>query len=153
MTFTAQLRPEQAIAVGAMLGHDDGILVAPPSEGKTVMACAIIAERATSTLVLLDRKTLAEREPIILQGGRRRGTRPRRLGHGTGGADAVRVGSAHWGFATFVVSSSLGSLAWQDAASSGPRPTRQVSVRLKRDTHLVYWRGRRTRVPAASEGR
>ena len=60
VTLNAELRPEQATAVGAILAHDDGILVAPPSEGKTVMACAIIAERATSTLVLLDRKTLAE---------------------------------------------------------------------------------------------
>jgi superfamily II DNA or RNA helicase len=58
--FTAELTTRQSAGVSAMLAHDDGMLVAPPGSGKTVMACAMSAERATSTLVLVDRKALAE---------------------------------------------------------------------------------------------
>lgn len=57
---TFELMPQQRAAVKSAIPHDLGLLVAPPGSGKTVMACAVIAERPVPTLVLVDRKTLAD---------------------------------------------------------------------------------------------
>ena len=58
-SFLGQLDDRQVTAVDAMLAHENGILHAPTGSGKTVMACAIIAERAVSTLVLINKTALA----------------------------------------------------------------------------------------------
>ncbi|MDA8061762.1 MAG: DEAD/DEAH box helicase family protein [Actinomycetota bacterium] len=58
--FTGQLTLPQQAAVGEIAEHDLGVLVAPTGAGKTVMACALIAQIATPTLVLVHTKPLAE---------------------------------------------------------------------------------------------
>lgn len=60
VTFAGTLTAPQRAAVKAMATHDMGVLVAPPGAGKTVMATALIAKRARSTLVLVHRRPLLE---------------------------------------------------------------------------------------------
>ncbi|MBB1511248.1 DEAD/DEAH box helicase family protein [Tessaracoccus sp. MC1627] len=59
VSFLGGLDDRQAAAVDSILAYEDGILHAPTGSGKTVMACAIIAERAVTTLVLINKTALA----------------------------------------------------------------------------------------------
>ncbi|NOT80279.1 MAG: DEAD/DEAH box helicase family protein [Bacteriovoracaceae bacterium] len=65
--FNGLLENSQSDAVKNMLKSDTGILMASPGSGKTVMACALIAERKVSTLVLVHRQILLDqwKERII----------------------------------------------------------------------------------------
>ncbi|MBI2425807.1 MAG: DEAD/DEAH box helicase family protein [Candidatus Hydrogenedentes bacterium] len=59
-TFKGELRSEQHVAAGNLLKQDDGVLVAPPGFGKTVLAAWVIAQRNVNTLVLVHRTALLE---------------------------------------------------------------------------------------------
>lgn len=58
--LTATLQPDQQAALRDLVAGDTGVLIAPPGSGKTVIACAAIASRAVTTLILADRKALAD---------------------------------------------------------------------------------------------
>src|SRR5262249_2801144 len=58
--FRGELRPEQAMAANAMLGHDIGVLCASTAFGKTVVAAWLIAQRGVNTLILVHRRQLLE---------------------------------------------------------------------------------------------
>ncbi len=66
-SFCGTLTATQDAAVSAMLLHDEGVLVAPPGAGKTVMACAAIARRSVPALILVHRKQLLDQWSDRLQ--------------------------------------------------------------------------------------
>lgn len=67
LEFHGELTPFQQTAVAGMLAHESGVLVAPPGSGKTVMACALIAQRELPTLILAHSKPLLEQWRAQLQ--------------------------------------------------------------------------------------
>jgi superfamily II DNA or RNA helicase len=58
--FQGTLSEDQKRAARALLPHDQGVLVAPPGTGKTVIAAHLIAKRGVNTLVLVHRKPLVD---------------------------------------------------------------------------------------------
>ncbi|MBA3402288.1 MAG: DEAD/DEAH box helicase family protein [Actinobacteria bacterium] len=67
LEFHGALTPLQQAALSGVLAHADGVLVAPPGTGKTVIACAVIAARGLPTLVLTHSKPLLEQWRAQLQ--------------------------------------------------------------------------------------
>lgn len=60
LKFNGHLTVVQKEMAQALLGHDTGVLVAPPGIGKTVLGTYLVAQRARSTLILVHRKPLLE---------------------------------------------------------------------------------------------
>ncbi len=58
--FRGVLNREQEKATSAMSDHDRGVLVAPPGSGKTVMACSLIGKWKLSTVILVNRRSIAD---------------------------------------------------------------------------------------------
>jgi superfamily II DNA or RNA helicase len=58
--FKGRLSKVQAEAARALLEHSNGVFVAPPGSGKTVVGAYMVAERACSTLILVHRRPLLD---------------------------------------------------------------------------------------------
>lgn len=60
VSFQGQLRRPRAKAFDALIAHDNGVLAATTAFGKTVVAAALIAQRARNTLILVHRRELLD---------------------------------------------------------------------------------------------
>lgn len=58
ISFQGKLRQPQLKAFDALVAHDNGVLAATTAFGKTVVAAALIANRARNTLILVHRQEL-----------------------------------------------------------------------------------------------
>ena len=58
--FNGTLTKEQQLAINILLQHEIGVLSAPTGFGKTVLGAYMIAQRKTSTLILVHRQELME---------------------------------------------------------------------------------------------
>ncbi len=81
--FEGALRPEQQAAVDVAVSAEHGMIIAPPGTGKTVIGCALIARHQTPTLVLVDRRPLADQWRARLV--EFLGLQPRQVGQTGGG--------------------------------------------------------------------
>jgi len=80
ISFTADLMPSQQAAHNSLAVHEQGLLVAPPGAGKTVIACSLIARHKVPTLIVCDRKPLLDQWRDQIQS--LLGVKPGQLGAG-----------------------------------------------------------------------
>ncbi|MFE3872096.1 DEAD/DEAH box helicase family protein [Flavobacterium sp. ZS1P70] len=59
-SFNAQLREHQQIVIDTIAKKDLGVIVAPPSSGKTIVGLKIIAEKKQPALIITHRKQIAD---------------------------------------------------------------------------------------------
>ncbi len=60
VSFKGKLKKEQKKAVEEIIQHENGVFVAPPGSGKTVVGCAVISKRKSTTLILVHRAPLLD---------------------------------------------------------------------------------------------
>ncbi len=60
ISFKGKLKKEQKKALEEIIQYENGVFVAPPGSGKTVVGCAVISKRKSSTLVLVHRAPLLD---------------------------------------------------------------------------------------------
>jgi len=84
--FQGRLTAMQGEAGKALLSHDDGVFVAPPGAGKTVVGAYITAARGRNTLVLVHRKPILDQWVARLSSFL--GVEPKEIGRIGGGKNA-----------------------------------------------------------------